>query len=137
MAFRNETVRRFIFAEFFFLVLTFLLGMYVNLYSTANFPIHMNFINPSSGAFIMAHMAAGIIVTAIAVLIFIASLTLKKKNQPAISLIAMLLVILSAASGLMFAFVSGMDYWSYLMAVGFVFGIAVYGALLSTLQTSA
>ena len=134
---RSNTLSMLLMLQFTLLIVEFLLGMYLNLFSTASFPLSMGS-GPSSGMFSVApHMAIGILLFIIAVVIVVVSVRNGETRIRTSSVLGLLFILLAGLSGYMFAFQSGSDTMSFFMATGFVLAMAIYMVPVSVLMRSS
>jgi hypothetical protein len=121
-----ETLSKWNLSEIILLVITFLLGMDINLY--INLPtgnLSAAFWESPSTWIIRFHMIVGTAILAIAILLLINSFKLKS-NIKSQSLVGFISVALAYLCGLAFLFLGTNDLFSYLMAVGFITAIISY-----------
>lgn len=126
MAERRNTISMLIMLQFTLLIIEFLLGMYLNLFVTANFPISMSPSSMSTMLTILPHMAVGIILFIVSVAIVVMAARLKEQRIMTSSVLALIFILLSGLSGYLFAFNSGQDILSFTMAVGFLLTLVIY-----------
>ena len=134
-----EHFLRWSFVEVFLLILTFILGMDANLYVNIPTTLTPAFWENSSTWIIRVHMILGTAILAIAILLLVNSFRFRyiKHNVKWPSIIGLISVVLAYVSGLTFLFLGANNFFSYLMAIGFLFAILSYISLAIDLRSEA
>lgn len=125
-----ETFLKWNISEIILLVITFLLGMDINLY--VNIPTDINtaaFWESPSTWIIRTHMVIGTAILAIAIVLLVSSFKLKHIKSTIVkipSVIGLISITIAYTSGLAFLFLGTDNLFSYLMAIGFITAIISY-----------
>lgn len=132
-----ETFSKLVLSEVVLLVITFLLGMDINLYT--NIPSNIftaSFWESSSSWIIRFHMIVGTAILAIAIILVVSSLKFKdiKQGIKVPSIVGLISIITAYLSGLTFLFLGANNIFSYLMAIGFIFAIVSYMVIVGALR---
>lgn len=126
------------------LTLQFLLGMWLNLF--AAFPTTsqsyvgvmgtmMNFIFSGGMPVLMVHMMAGFLLLLLSVFVLVASIRTENNRVAFLGFVGLGAIVLSGVSGLDFMFSGFQDnFYSYLMATGFILAFGSYSAELYLLR---
>ncbi|AKA48520.1 hypothetical protein IX51_04725 [uncultured archaeon] len=136
MAERSNLISMLIMIQFTLLIVEFLVGMYLNLFPQINFPLSMGSGFSSVMLSLAPHMAIGILLFVIGLVIVIISVRGKDQRIRTSSILALLFIILAGVAGYMFAFQSGSDLMSFSMATGFVLALIIYMIPVSVLMRS-
>lgn len=124
-----ETLSKWNLSEIILLIITFLLGMDINLY--INLPtdtLTAAFWESPSTWIIRFHMIVGTAILAISILLLVNTSRLKfvKSNIKVLSVVGFISITLAYLCGLAFLFLGTNNLFSYLMAIGFIISIISY-----------
>lgn len=126
MAQRMNTLAMLIMVQFTLLVIEFLLGMYLNLYSTVSLPLNMGADSMSSMFTLVPHMAVGVLIFVLSLIIVIYAARAENRRVMMPSILALIFVLLTGISGYAFAFVTATNLLSFVMAIGFLMTLIIY-----------
>jgi hypothetical protein len=119
--------RRLIMISMPLLVIQFLLGMYVNLYIP----------DPHHQPVLIAHIVVAIILVAAAAGGSVAALIARRTDHILVAGLGLAMLLLATATGTNFVAAHNNSRDSYLMAVGFILTMAIYGAGTGALRARA
>ena len=123
------------------LIIQFLTGTYVSLFTV--FPASSSTVNPmeqifTDGLFLLAaHVVVGFIILLIGTVLLALGAFLKQRLSLLLASFGLVAILISILTGMAFVLGGYSDNTlSYLMSVGFILSIAIYGAIAGTVNNS-
>lgn len=123
------------------LIIQFLTGTYVSLFTV--FPASSSTVNPLEQIFtnglllLAAHVVLGFIILLIGIALLALGAFLRQRLSLLLASFGLVAILISILTGMAFVLGGYSDNTlSYLMSVGFIFSIAIYGAIAGTANTS-
>ena len=118
--------------EVVLLFIQFWLGVSINFFVSMPLLSPFDFSSYSGGSEVLAHIVNGVVVIALAALIFTYGVRLKSIFVSALSIAALALVIVASERGMVFALVGHDGTYSLEMAISFLVAYTIYLALFYT-----
>ncbi|OWP57443.1 MAG: hypothetical protein B2I17_00585 [Thermoplasmatales archaeon B_DKE] len=112
--------------QFTLLLIEFIIGMVVNLYTTIPQPVRGSFFMSSGGVAVIAHIGMGALISFISVMLLFLALMQGNRTNVVFTASAFIFIVAAAFSGLAFLFAGQDPVFSLLMAVFFIFGFSMY-----------
>ena len=123
------------------LIIQFLTGTYVSLFTV--FPASSSTVNPLEQIFtnglllLAAHVVLGFIILLIGIALLALGAFLRQRLSLLLASFGLVAILISILTGMAFVLGGYSDNTlSYLMSVGFIFSIAIYGSIAGTANTS-